>query len=78
MKVKPAEDYPGVHVHLSGDEVATAIDAYLVARGLHVVGPRTVLVNGKLCQSGLVWVDSAGCVIRNGEKIKGREPIKTE
>lgn len=78
MKVKAADDFLGVYVHLTGDEVATAIDAYLVARGLHVSGPRTVLVNGKLCDTGQVWVDPAGYVIHKGEKIQGRGSIKTE
>ena len=37
---------PGVSVELTGDEVATAIDAWLVALGVHVSGSRTVTVNG--------------------------------
>lgn len=42
----------GVSVELTSDEVATAIDAWLVALG--VSGPRTVTVNGALCKSGHV------------------------
>jgi hypothetical protein len=33
---------PGVEINLSGNELATAIDAYLVAHGIIVVGPRTI------------------------------------
>jgi hypothetical protein len=56
----------GVEIQLTGDEVATAIDAYLVAHGVHVEGPRTVRVNGELCESGQVYVDPRGSVIANG------------
>lgn len=63
---------PGVNVELTGDEVATAIDAYLVAHGVHVSGPRTVTVNGELCKSGLVYVDPSGFVIDKGKKTLGR------
>jgi hypothetical protein len=63
---------PGVSIILTGDEVATAIDAYLVAHDVHVEGPRTVTVNGDLCDRGHVYVDPSGFVIRDGEKISGR------
>ena len=63
---------PGVIINLDGDEVATAIDAYLVAHGVHVAGPRTIRVNGELCREGDVYVDPSGFVITNGEKISGR------
>jgi len=63
---------PGVSVELTGDEVATAIDAWLVALGVHVSGSRTVTVNGELCKSGHVSVDPSGFVIANGVKISGR------
>ncbi len=63
---------PGISVELTGDEVATAIDAWLVAHGVHVSGPRTVTVNGELCESGHVYVDPSGFVIADGVKISGR------
>lgn len=76
MKVKygkgPTEYGPGVEIKLTGDEVAIAIDAYLVARGVHVSGPRTITVNGELCDVGRVYVDPSGFVIYKGEKISGR------
>ena len=63
---------PGVEVDLTGDEVATAIDAYLVAHGVHVSGPRTVTVNGELCGDGNVYVDPSGFAMFNGERWNGR------
>lgn len=74
---------PGVNIELTGDEVATAIDAWLVAHGVHVSGPRTVTVNGGLCQSGLarisclVYVDPSGFVIYDGVKFLGRGGAET-
>ena len=65
---------PGVAINLTGDEVAVAIDAYLVAHGVYVSGPRTVTVNGDLCDMGRVYVDPSGFVIVDGEKISGRGP----
>lgn len=63
---------PGVDIELTGSEVATAVDAYLVAHGVHVSGPRTITVNGELIDAGRVYVDPAGFVIAGGEKISGR------
>lgn len=63
---------PGVEIELSGNEVATAIDAYLVAHGVHVSGARTITVNGELCESGRVYVDPSGFVIHDGERLTGR------
>jgi hypothetical protein len=63
---------PGVSVELTGDEVATAIDAWLVAHSVYVHGPRTVTVNGELCKSGHVYVDPSGFVIADGVKTSGR------
>lgn len=61
----------GVEIELGGDEVALAIDAYLVAHGIVVRGPRTITVNGELCDFGRVYVDPSGFVIDNGVKISG-------
>lgn len=65
---------PGVEITLTGNEVARAIDAYLVARGVHVDGARTITVNGELCERGQVYVDPAGSVFRKGKMISGRGP----
>ncbi len=65
----------GVSIILTGDEVATAIDEYLVARGVHVIGPRTVIVNNALCRHGHVYVDPSGDVIADGIRYSGRGPM---
>ena len=62
----------GVQIDLTGDEVATAISAYLVAHGIHVVGAKTITVNGELCEYGGIYVDPSGKVIANGEGYDGR------
>jgi hypothetical protein len=63
---------PGVSIELTGAEVATAIDAWLIAHGVHVEGPRTVTVNGELCSRGRVYVDPSGFAIADGMKHSGR------
>lgn len=63
---------PGVEVVLTGDEVAIAVDAFLVAHGIHVSGPRTITVNGELCEAGEVYVDPSGFVVSEGKKYSGR------
>ena len=65
---------PGVSIELTGCDVATAIDAYLVAKGIHVSGARTIKVNGELCEAGSVYVDPSGFVIKKGRKYSGRGP----
>lgn len=63
---------PGVQIDLDGDEVAVAIDAWLVMHGVRISGPRTINVNGELLETGGVYVDPSGFVVHNGEKISGR------
>lgn len=65
---------PGVCVNLTGDEVATAIHAYLVAHQIYIHGPATVSVNGELCNNGRIYVDPSGFVIADGQKYSGRGP----
>lgn len=78
MEVKygngPTEFGPGVEIKLDGSEIALAIDAYLVAHGIHVSGPRTINVNNSLIEWGRVYVDPSGFVIKDGEKLSGRGP----
>lgn len=74
----PTEYGPGVDIELTGDEVATAIDAWLLAHGVIVRGPRTVRVNDNLCKSGRIYVDPSGFVIVGGKKLSGRGPGKGE
>lgn len=63
---------PGVAIDLTGAEVATAIDAYLVAHRIHVFGPRTIKVNAELIDCGHVYVDPSGFVMTNGTRMSGR------
>lgn len=65
---------PGVSIELTGDEVATAIDAYLVSHGVYVGGPRTIRVNGDLCETGNIYVDPSGFVVANGNRLSGLGP----
>jgi len=63
---------PGVEIKLTGNDVAIAIDAYLVAHRIYVSGPRTITVNGELCEEGEVYVDPSGFVMKKGKKLSGR------
>lgn len=62
---------PGVEINLTGDEVATAIDAYLVAKKVIINGPRTITVNGELIENGRIYVDPSGFVISDGVRLNG-------
>ena len=78
MKIKKGkgttEHGKGVDIELTGEEVAIAIDAYLVARRVAVSGPRTILVNGQLCKSGRIYIDPSGfCIDKKGNKWDGGE-----
>jgi hypothetical protein len=63
---------PGVEISLTGDEVATAISAYLVSHGVYVNGARTIRVNGDLCEFGEIYVDPSGSVVHDGVRYTGR------
>ncbi len=65
---------PGVLIELTGDEIATAIDAWLLGQNVVVMGPRTIRVNDdrELSKSGRVYVDPSGFVINDGKKLSGR------
>lgn len=62
----------GVQIDLTGDEVASAIYAYLVAHDVHINGARTVRVNGQMIEDGEIYVDPSGFVIADGERWCGR------
>lgn len=67
---------PGVAIEMTGDEVATAITAWLVAHGVYIGGARTVTVNGELCDRGRVYVDPSGFVVSDGKRFTGRGQIE--
>ena len=57
-------------VLLSGDELATAVDAYLAAHNINIFGPRTVRVATLeglwgLCGGAKVYVDPSGVIRDN-------------
>lgn len=63
---------PGVSIDLDGNEVARAIDAWIVGQGVHVSGPRTITVNGELIAHAEIYVDPSGFVITSdGRKMSG-------
>ena len=62
---------PGVTIDLTGDEVATAIEAWLVAHDVHVSGARTITVNGELCNVGRVYVDPGAFAMVGGRRWNG-------
>lgn len=67
---------PGVAIEMTGDEVALAIFAWLVARDVHISGARTVTVNGELCEAGRVYVDPGASVVADGKRFSGRGHIE--
>lgn len=72
---------PGVSIELSGDEVAIAIDAYLVANRINVQGPRTIITTAYDRGTGgaRVYVDPSGWVgDANGKEWSGRGPRPVE
>lgn len=81
MKIKygsiKTEYGPGVEINLTGEDIARAISAYLVAKGIHVEGSRTITVNGALCEKGRVYVDPSGFLIdKKGKAWDGGGPTK--
>lgn len=65
---------PGVDIHLTGNEVALAIHAWLTGQGVFITGACTVTVNGQMVQTGRVYVDPSADVIASGERYCGRGP----
>lgn len=73
FKLKKATTGTGVLITLTGDELARAIDAFLVSHGVMTRGPRTIRANGELCEHASIFVDPSGFVIENGTMIRGGE-----
>ena len=66
----------GVEINLTGNELAVAIDAYLVSHDVNISGPRTIKVNGELCDNSRIYVDPSGFAIHKGKKYDGRGTIQ--
>ena len=62
----------GVQINLTGEEVATAIMAYLVAHDVNISGAQTIRVNEEMIWAGGIYIDPSGFVIHNGKKYSGR------
>lgn len=69
---------PGVEIHLTGDEVAMAIETWLLAHNVRIIGPRTIRVNDELCDAGFIYVDPSGHILDNNKIYSGRGPYKEE
>jgi hypothetical protein len=69
---KKTEYGPGVQINLTGDEIASAIRAYLVAVGVNIQGASTTFVNDALIKDGAIYVDPSGSVIADGVGWSGR------
>jgi hypothetical protein len=67
--INNAVNKPAVEIELTGDEVAHAINVYLHAMGVVVRGPRTIRVNGAICEHGRCYVDPSGFVVYKGERL---------
>lgn len=65
---------PGVNLVLDGDEIARAIDTWLLSQEVVVRGPRTIRIDGEVCRYALasIYVDPSGFVIHEGERYSGR------
>jgi len=63
---------PGISIDLTGVEVVTAIETYLTAYRVYINGPRTITINGALCDKGNIYVDPSGFVTARDRKISGR------
>ena len=65
---------PGVQINLTGDEVAHAIDIYLLSQDIIVRGPRTIRYDGELLEDNCceVYVDPSGSAMQNGVRFTGR------
>lgn len=62
---------PGVEIKLTGNELVTAINAYLLSHDVYIHGSRTITVNGKSCKKAEIYVDPNGSVFANGQSFSG-------
>jgi hypothetical protein len=67
-------------IELDGAEVAEAIDAWIIGRGVYVSGERAVTVNGEICHTGQIYIFSPAslAVTPIGEKMPDLSPAPTK
>ena len=58
-----------VTIHLDGNEIATAIDAYLLSQKVYVSGPRTITANDTILSDVNAKVLVEGSVVSDGVRI---------
>lgn len=64
---------PGVQINLTGNELAHAIDIYLVSQNIIVRGPRTIRYQEELLEDDCqVYVDPSGFVMYGGKRFEGK------
>jgi len=71
---KPTQWGMPVSIELTPHDVAMAIDTYCAAKGIHVHGPRTISMDGKLLRRVVIYVDPSGFVVRNGVRYPQQPP----
>ena len=72
------DEGPGILIHLSKEEVATAISAYLTSHCIQVHGARTISIEGEQVKPAEIYVDPSGYVVVRGAKMLGSGPTPTE
>ena len=63
---------PGIDIILTGEEVALAIEAFILTHNVWIEGSRTIKVNGELCEKGYVYIDPSGSLFHKGKEYSGQ------
>lgn len=66
---------PGVDVTIDGDELALAIETWLMAHDVRVYGARTIIIDEDF-NGARVYVDPSAYVIHDGKRYSGRGDIE--
>lgn len=65
---------PGIDIELTGNEVALAIEAWLVGQDVHIRGSRTIHVNEDLIENARIYLDPSATLMARGKGFSGRGP----
>lgn len=68
---------PGIEIHLTGNEVAHAIDEYLENRNIIIKGSRTIKYYGTLLSDFQIYVDPSAKVTL-GQVLDASKPLRNE